>query len=90
MNLVIQIEVIIFSFLLGFLTFLVKSQLRKILCHNNKVIKIIANVILVEVITIIYIKGLFMINNLAIHFYSLFFLILGFFLPLFYLKSCKH
>lgn len=90
MTLHVQVETIIFSFLLGFLTFFIWKFLYKFLYSKNKCLKIIFSFIFVESITLFYIKGLLEINNLDLHFYSYFFLVLGFLMPLITLKHCNR
>ena len=90
MSLRLQIETIIFSFLFGFLAFFIRMLFYKQIYNKNKFIKIIFSFLYIEMLTLIYIKGLIEINNLILHFYSYFFVLLGFFLPFIYLKHCKH
>lgn len=90
MTLRIQIETIIFSFLLGFLTFFLWKIFYKLIYSKKKILKIISSFIFVEILTLFYIKGLFEINNFNLHYYSYFFLLLGFLLPLICLKHCNH
>ena len=83
MNLNVQLKTIAFSFLLGIFIYLSRIILYKALYNSNKTIKYISSFIYVEIVTFIYIKCSYIINNLNIHFYSLFFLVLGYFITLF-------
>ena len=90
MTLKIQIETIIFSFLLGFLAFFLWKIFNKLIYSKNILLKIISTFLFIELLTLFYIKGLLEINNLNLHYYSYFFLLLGFLMPLIYLKHCNH
>jgi len=88
MSLNVQLKTIVFSFLFGIIIYLLRKIFYKKIYHKNKFIKIISSFIYVESLTIIFLKCSYVINNLNIHFYTIFFLILGYFFTLFFFRHC--
>jgi len=86
MSLKIQIETIIFSYFIGTLAFFIRKIFTKQIYHKKFLIKFLFSFFYIELLTIIYVVGLYKINNFTLHFYSYFFLILGFFLNYTYCK----
>lgn len=87
MTLKIQIETILFSILLGSLAFFMWKLMKKLIYHKKIIVKLGASMLLVELFTFIYIKGLLEINNLHLHFYSYFFFILSFLTSYLYIRK---
>ena len=88
MSLNVQIKTILFSFLLGIIAYILKALFHKKIYSQNKMIKIGSSFIYIESLTIVFIKCSYIINDLNIHFYSIFFLVSGYFISFFLFKHC--
>lgn len=79
MSLNVQLKTIAFAFLFGLLTYLLKLLLKRLIYNPKPLLRIFFTTIYVTVLTIIFIKCSYIINNLNLHFYTFFFLLLGYF-----------
>ena len=89
MSLNVQLKTILFSFLLGILSYYLRKIFYKNIYNKNIFIRILSSFLYIESITIIYLKCSYIINNLNIHFYSIFFLIIGYFFAFFHCTTKK-
>lgn len=87
MTLNVQIKTIIFSFLIGLTAYFLRILFYRKIYHKNKIIRFVSSFIYIEFLFFIYIKCSYIINNLCIHFYSIFFLIFGYLMAFFYSKN---
>ena len=78
-NLSIQIKLIIFSFIFGFLFSLVLDFFYKLIKNINKVFSILMSFFLILFMTIIYFIGISKIGYIIFHIYSVLIIVIGFF-----------
>jgi len=76
----IQIKLIIFSFIYGFLFSIILDLTYKYIHNTNKFIKIISSLFIISIMVIIYFIGIKKIGELIFHPYSMISIIIGFFL----------
>lgn len=77
-NLNIQIKLLIFSFIYGFLLSIVLDFFYNLLYNIHKFYSIIISFFVILVMTIIYFVGIKQIGNIIFHFYSILAIIVGF------------
>lgn len=77
-NLNIQIKLLIFSFVFGFLLSIVLDLFYSFLNRKRKIYSIIMSFLIILLMTIIYFIGIKQIGNIIFHFYSILAIIVGF------------
>lgn len=76
--LIVQLKLIIFSFIFGFLFSIILEQFNKIIKKYRKAIEIILSFILIMFMTFIYFIGIQKIGNAIFHIYSILSITIGF------------
>ena len=82
MNLKIQIILTIFSFFYGFLFSNFININYKFVYNSKKVIKILSSLFIILIAVLVYFIGIKKINNAILHPYSIFIVIVGFFVDI--------
>ncbi len=77
-NLSIQIKLLIFSFIFGFLLSIVLDVFYKLLNNVHKIYSIIVSFFVIVIMTTIYFLGIKHIGYIIFHFYSILAIIVGF------------
>lgn len=90
MDIELQIKSLIFSFIFGFLFAFVISFFYKLIYSKNKIIRLLASLILVFVGVIIYFVCLRKINDATFHIYEILSIIVGYSLETILInRTCK-
>lgn len=77
-NLTIQLRLIIFSFIFGFLFSIILDFFNCKTKGLNKFLKIISSLLLIVFMTVVYLLGIKQIGNAIFHIYSIISIIIGF------------